>query len=293
MLQFRLVGMLHLSGMLRAKEETEVKTKYEPGFTLIELLVVIAIIAILAAILFPVFVGARDAARKGACLNYLSELGKAQLLYRDAYNDRLPLHFAWLSSQSGTGCYGDYSTYYFLLRRYTNNKTGSFQCPATPPPQYAIINNVKRLIIGRNNYPCWASGIGMIADQYKGGAQQYLKDKFNYPWVDPYQATSYAAFLYPRNAGAPKSQWNCFVVSARYRKPSRVVYLFEAVMDFCIANEQFMYADDDRQGGYLAPRHSGSEYAGLLFFDGHAEMRTRAYIRNNAGQLLAYDDPDK
>lgn len=285
--------MLNLSRTPLGKEEIGVKTRRGSGFTLIELLVVIAIIAILAAILFPVFVTARDAARKGACLNYLSELGKAQLLYRDAYNDRLPLHFAWLSSQSGTGCYGDYSTYYFLLRKYTNNKTGSFQCPATPGPQYSTINGVRRLIIGRNNYPCWASGIGMIANQYGAGAQQYIKDKFNYPWVDPYQATSYAAFLYPRNAGAPKNQWNCFVVSARYRKPSRVVYLFEAVMDFCIANEQFMYADDDRQGGYLAPRHSDSEYAGLLFFDGHAEMRTRAYIRNNAGQLLAYDDPDK
>ena len=47
------------------------------GFTLIELLVVIAIIALLAAILFPVFAGAREKARQTACLNNNKQLGLA------------------------------------------------------------------------------------------------------------------------------------------------------------------------------------------------------------------------
>ena len=49
------------------------------GFTLIELLVVIAIIAILAAILFPVFAQAREAARKASCLSNTRQLGTATI----------------------------------------------------------------------------------------------------------------------------------------------------------------------------------------------------------------------
>jgi len=51
------------------------------GFTLIELLVVIAIIAILAAILFPVFSRAREAARKAACLSNAKQIGLALMMY--------------------------------------------------------------------------------------------------------------------------------------------------------------------------------------------------------------------
>ena len=51
-------------------------------------------------------------------------------------------------------------------------------------------------------------------------------------------------------------------------------------------------ADGGFGGGYLAPRHGGADQAGLLFFDGHAEMRTKSYIKNNAYYLLAYDDPE-
>jgi prepilin-type N-terminal cleavage/methylation domain-containing protein len=60
------------------------------GFTLIELLVVIAIIAILAAILFPVFARAREQARKASCLSNLNQLGKGLLMYAQDYDETLP-----------------------------------------------------------------------------------------------------------------------------------------------------------------------------------------------------------
>ncbi len=60
------------------------------AFTLVEMLVVIAIIAVLAAILFPVFSRAREQARKSNCLNNLSQLGKALLLYAHDWGDFLP-----------------------------------------------------------------------------------------------------------------------------------------------------------------------------------------------------------
>lgn len=63
------------------------------GFTLIELLVVIAIIAILAAILFPVFARAREKARQTSCLSNLKQLGSAWLMYAQDYDERvLPSH---------------------------------------------------------------------------------------------------------------------------------------------------------------------------------------------------------
>ncbi len=60
------------------------------GFTLIELLVVIAIIAILAAILFPVFARAREKARQTSCLSNVKELGLGMLMYVEDYDGMFP-----------------------------------------------------------------------------------------------------------------------------------------------------------------------------------------------------------
>src|SRR5438067_5956345 len=61
------------------------------GFTLIELLVVIAIIAILAAILFPVFAQARESARKISCLSNMKQLALGWLMYSQDYDEAYPM----------------------------------------------------------------------------------------------------------------------------------------------------------------------------------------------------------
>src|SRR5438552_8343561 len=61
------------------------------GFTLIELLVVIAIIAILAAILFPVFAQAREKARAVSCLSNIKQLGLAVNMYVQDYDETYPI----------------------------------------------------------------------------------------------------------------------------------------------------------------------------------------------------------
>jgi prepilin-type N-terminal cleavage/methylation domain-containing protein/prepilin-type processing-associated H-X9-DG protein len=68
--------------------------KRRRGFTLIELLVVIAIIAILAAILFPVFARARENARKATCMNNLKQVGGALLMYVQDYDETMPFLIA-------------------------------------------------------------------------------------------------------------------------------------------------------------------------------------------------------
>jgi prepilin-type N-terminal cleavage/methylation domain-containing protein/prepilin-type processing-associated H-X9-DG protein len=67
------------------------RTADRSGFTLIELLVVIAIIAILAAILFPVFARAREQARRSSCLSNLKQLGLAAMMYGQDYDEQLPV----------------------------------------------------------------------------------------------------------------------------------------------------------------------------------------------------------
>ena len=65
----------------------------QKGFTLIELLVVIAIIAILAAILFPVFAKARDAARNSSCQSNMNQIGKAMKSYMTDWEDSFPTNY--------------------------------------------------------------------------------------------------------------------------------------------------------------------------------------------------------
>ncbi len=66
------------------------RRREEAGFTLIELLVVIAIIAILAAILFPVFAQARDSARKAGCQSNIKQITTALLMFADDNKGRIP-----------------------------------------------------------------------------------------------------------------------------------------------------------------------------------------------------------
>ncbi len=84
-------------------------TRYK-GFTLIELLVVISIIAILAAILFPVFAQAKEAAKKTSCLSNCKNIGLAYMLYASDYDDYLCLnnrtdYFAWEALTFGSTTY--------------------------------------------------------------------------------------------------------------------------------------------------------------------------------------------
>lgn len=98
------------------------------GFTLIELLVVIAIIAILAAILFPVFARAREKARQSACSSNLKQLGLAFTMYCQDYDEMTPIGY---NGQTGDTNPWWYKSWRARIYPYVNNYQ-LFICPSKP-----------------------------------------------------------------------------------------------------------------------------------------------------------------
>jgi len=105
------------------------------GFTLIELLVVIAIIAILAAILFPVFARAREKARQASCTSNIKQVALAVLMYVQDYDERFPPERDGIDAipwfRTGTVVFTVYANYQPLVYPYVKN-TQAFMCPSSP-----------------------------------------------------------------------------------------------------------------------------------------------------------------
>src|SRR6187551_568249 len=115
------------------------------GFTLIELLVVIAIIAILAAILFPVFARARENARRSSCMSNLKQIGIGFMMYSQDYDEKYPLSFSYRPVAPDTGTWGsNASGYYWFWYQLIYPYTKSFQlfrCPNGDQSGYGYSGN--------------------------------------------------------------------------------------------------------------------------------------------------------
>lgn len=135
------------------------------GFTLIELLVVIAIIAILAAILFPVFAQARESARITSCMSNMKQHGTAWMMYAQDYDETFPLS----RSEYGGGdppwngpscdCDGNCTvnkTWMSLTQPYIKSYD-VFRCPSNPNSAQTTEDKDKnfRISYGTNGVVQW------------------------------------------------------------------------------------------------------------------------------------------
>jgi prepilin-type N-terminal cleavage/methylation domain-containing protein/prepilin-type processing-associated H-X9-DG protein len=102
------------------------------GFTLIELLVVIAIIAILAAILFPVFARARENARRASCQSNLKQIGLGIAQYTQDYDEKMPSIIVYPNTY--------YTTWAQIIMPYVKS-TQLFSCPSATVRSTSLQSN--------------------------------------------------------------------------------------------------------------------------------------------------------
>jgi prepilin-type N-terminal cleavage/methylation domain-containing protein/prepilin-type processing-associated H-X9-DG protein len=164
------------------------------AFTLIELLVVIAIIAILAAILFPVFARARESARKTACLSNIKQLSLGFLMYTQDYDETLPstpygpTYYPWVTWPNTPGN-GWPAVFYTPIQPYIKN-TQLLQCPSqneigrwydsgNPQTNYGISYMYNEFMYNTNNgysklatiglAPLGVASVSFLAEGYSSG----------------------------------------------------------------------------------------------------------------------------
>lgn len=223
------------------------------GFTLIELLVVIAIIAILAAILFPVFAKAREKARQTSCLNNVRQLATATLAYIQDYDETWMPNAPDRYDKSSWSTWLAYNAPQAKLMPYIKN----FQIFACPSRSDGKCSTGATPTLGALAYPPEYSGLAMnygpnrIGNLGNPGPPNPMKLA---ELPNPVDIPAWADTTYGTSIGASR----------------------------CVAYPKLSYSMDGVSGvactyATWIPAHPGSDYtvhnggSNICFFDGHAK----------------------
>jgi len=233
------------------------------GFTLIELLVVIAIIAILAAILFPVFAQAREKALATSCLSNCKQIGLATMMYVQDY-DETYFNNPWPGPGGFSGTTPSLSIFWTeAVMPYIKNMQ-IFSCPSNsgttgtanyPPVNYNIQYGLNEFVLGRQD---WQGTVPVAEAAIDKPAEVGV---IGDTWNDP--------------SGTWGQIWASFGCAADLDKDGKNEYYW------CSSNP----ASPDWK--YGVPRHTGG--INVVFFDGHAKFSGPPAKNPNAADDYDYN----
>ena len=262
------------------------------GFTLIELLVVIAIIAILAAILFPVFAQAREKARQSACLSNMKQINTGLLIYTQDNDETLCADVSLPPIRGGTDNTFSYDR---QLAPYVKNDA-VYACPSDTAPRFNqtvwdgdykdkrlkrsySITNILQTQEGNNRGEKPDKNSGMIGHSLAQVAQPAETISFAEAWgtwtMD--DKTIGNDSVLATGAGSTLLDCDAWKLPGRPKPSSAAVDNFSACSDFTAAD-------------HTPPKgHSGQGNYALA--DGHVKSLTWGQVRANDFRLFKLQKP--